>query len=139
MAERGRHDGGFTLIEIMVALAVFSLAVLALLRLENATIRGAAVLGDTVAADMVAQSVAVEAMTVARPPSPGIARGSDINGGRRWAWTRSVGAIGDGQVLRIDVAVHAPGATRTLARASMVRPASLPQPVPAPTPPARPA
>lgn len=30
-----RQEGGFTLIEIMVALAVFSLAVLALLRLED--------------------------------------------------------------------------------------------------------
>ncbi|WP_333994239.1 type IV pilus modification PilV family protein [Sphingomonas sp. 22R3R2A-7] len=35
-----RPERGFTLIEIMVALAVFSLAAMALVRLESATIRG---------------------------------------------------------------------------------------------------
>ena len=53
-----RAEGGFTLIEIMVALAVFSLAVLALLRLETATIRGARVLDDSLVAGIVARNVA---------------------------------------------------------------------------------
>jgi general secretion pathway protein I len=119
---RDREQRGFTLIEIMVALAVFSLAVLALLRLESATIRGAQILDTTVAAGMVAQSVAVDAMTSARPPVAGNQRGIDVNGGRRWAWTRNVGAIGDGQVMRIDVAVTDPRGGTVLARATMVRP-----------------
>ena len=121
MRERARQ-GGFTLIEIMVALAVFSLAALALLRLESATIRGAAILDSTVAAGMVAQSVAVDAMTSAQPPAAGSQRGSDANGGHRWAWTRNVSAIGDGQVMRIDVAVADPRGGSVLARATMVRP-----------------
>ena len=45
-----RDERGFTLIEIMVALAVFSLAALALVRLESATIRGAAILDETLVA-----------------------------------------------------------------------------------------
>jgi general secretion pathway protein I len=124
MRDRG-GETGFTLIEIMVALAVFSLAALALLRLESATIRGAAILDTTVAAAMVAQNVAVDAMTSVRPPAAGTARGNDVNGGRRWAWTRNVSAIGDGQVVRIDVAVSDPVGRSVLARATMVRPADV--------------
>jgi general secretion pathway protein I len=114
-------EDGFTLIEIMVALAVFSLAVLALLRLESATIRGAGILETSVAAAMVAQNVAADAMTTAQPPSAGKTGGSEVNGGRTWAWTRSVGSIGDGQVIRIDVAVSDPRGGAVLARAAMVR------------------
>ena len=121
-SSRRSAEHGFTLIEIMVALAVFSLAVLALLRLESATIRGAAILDQTVAADMVAQSVAVDAMTSAQPPVAGSTRGSEANGGRNWAWTRNVSAIGDGQVMRIDVAVADPRGGSVLARTTLVRP-----------------
>ena len=52
---RAETDRGFTLIEIMVALAVFSLAAMALVRLESATIRGASILDDTLVAQMVAR------------------------------------------------------------------------------------
>lgn len=96
---------GFTLIEMMVALAVFSLAALALIRLENATIRGAASLDTMVVAQMVARNVAVEAMTDARPPTLGLARGSERNGGRDWSWTRTTAPTADSRILRIDVTV----------------------------------
>ncbi len=60
---------------MMVALAVFSLAALALIRLEGATIRGTSILDSTLTAQMVARNVAIEAMTDAKPPTVGIARG----------------------------------------------------------------
>jgi len=126
MIERPR-DGGFTLIEIMVALAVFSLAALALLRLESATVRGAGILETGVAAGMVAQNVAIDAMTAAQPPAAGRERGSETNGGRTWAWTRAVSAIGDGQVMRIDVAVTDPRGGQVLARSTLVRPRDQPR------------
>ncbi|MEG3124726.1 type II secretion system minor pseudopilin GspI [Sphingomonas sp. GB1N7] len=102
--ERGREKG-FTLIEIMVALAVFSLAAMALIRLESATIRGAGILDSTLVAQMVARNVAFEAMTDARPPALGQAQGIERNGGRSWAWTRITKPTGDARILRINVAV----------------------------------
>ena len=60
---------GFTLIEMMVALAVFSLAALALIRLEGASFRGAATLDRVTMANIVARNVAVDALTDAKPPA----------------------------------------------------------------------
>ncbi|MDF2602745.1 type II secretion system minor pseudopilin GspI [Sphingomonas sp.] len=124
MAERGVRCGrsaGFTLIEVMVALAVFSLAALALIRLEGATIRSTALLGDTVIAQMVARNVAIDAVTAARPPALGRAAGVEENGGRAWRWVREVRPTGDARILRIDVAV-ADAQGRQLGRLTMIRP-----------------
>lgn len=120
---------GFTLIEIMVALAVLALAALALVRLEAATLRGAGFVDSVTLAQIVARNVAVEAMTDARPPTAGRVEGVEENGGRRWRWTREVRAVGDAGVLRIDVAVANGGGT-VLGRLTMVRP---PPPPPPPT------
>ena len=118
---RPRRDAGFTLIEAMVALAVFSLAALALIRLEGATVRGAAIIDRSLAAQMVARSVAIEAVTDARAPAAGRTQGAAVNGGQRWTWTRAVTPTGDPRIVRIDVAVAAAGG-QVLGRATLVRP-----------------
>lgn len=123
-APRCGGSAGFTLIEVMVALAVFSLAALALIRLEGATIRSTALLGDTVVAQMVARNVAIDAVTSARAPALGRAAGVEQNGGRAWRWVRDVRPTGDARILRIDVAV-ADAQGRPLGRLTMIRP---PQP-----------
>ena len=114
-------ERGFTLIEMMVALAVFSLAALALIRLEGATLRSTGILDETLTAQMVARNVAVEALTDAQPPAAGAANGNESNGGRSWSWTRRVTPLGDAGALRIDIAV-APEAGRPIARIMVVRP-----------------
>ena len=105
MVEPSPPAQGFTLIEMMVALAVFSLAALALIRLEGATIRGAGTLDTTLMAQTVARNVAFEALTDARAPTIGTATGIERNGGRAWGWTRVTQPTGDVRILRIDVTV----------------------------------
>ena len=122
VCEPMRAERGFTLIEIMVALAVFSLAAMALVRLENATIRGASILDETLVAQMVARNVAIDAVTAAQPPTAGRVTGVETNGGQAWTWTRQVSALGGSSVLRIDVAVADRTGTQ-LGRLTMVRPA----------------
>jgi len=125
-----RH-AGFTLIEVMVALVVFGLAAMALVRLEGATIRGAALVDRTLLAQAVARNVAVEAVTDPAAPSPGSTRGTEVNGGARWNWTRTAARLGDAGAVRIDVAV-ADTRGQVLGRATMVRPpdrAQSPDPV----------
>ena len=54
---------GFTLIEMLVALAIFSLAALALLRLEGATVKNTGLLQEQAVAQIVARNIAVETIT----------------------------------------------------------------------------
>lgn len=133
MAER---DNGFTLIEMMVALAVFSLAALALIRLEGASFRGAATVDRSLLAGIVARNVAVDALTSAKPPALGTAQGDEINGSRNWRWTRTVSPVGDGnRVFRVDVTVaDAAGVAGKLTVLRDNPPPPPPVPIPAPTP-----
>ncbi|MET4896478.1 type II secretion system minor pseudopilin GspI [Sphingomonadaceae bacterium jetA1] len=114
-------EAGFTLIEIMVALAVFSLAAMALIRLESATIRGASILDETLVAQMVVRNVAIAAVTDPQAPALGRTSGTEVNGGRSWKWTRVVSGTGDVRVVRIDVMVANAGGG-IVGRMTMVRP-----------------
>ena len=101
-ARSGRHclqsEAGFTLIEMLVALAIFSLAALALLRLGGATATNTASLADQAMAQIVARNLAVETLTDPQPPAFGSSQGNLVNGGRRWRWTRTVGRSPSGNV-----------------------------------------
>jgi len=101
MAERG----GFTLIEMLVALAVFSLAAMALLNLSGESTRSAQRVETRTLGGMVAENVAVEA-AVAPALAEGEGSGASDLGGRRWVWSRSVTATADPELLRIDVRVR---------------------------------
>jgi general secretion pathway protein J len=86
---RRSAEHGFTLIEMLVALAIFSLAALALLRLEGATVSTTARLREQVVAQIVARNIAVEALTDPAPPAFGTTGGEVTNGGRSWRWSRA--------------------------------------------------
>lgn len=125
---RRRHspdESGFSLIEMMVALAVFSLAAMALIRLEGAIIRSASSLDRTMMAQIVARNVAVETLTDARPPVTGASSGVEENGGQPWAWRRVATPLGDQGAVRVDVSVSDTGGT-TLGRLTVVRPPTRP-------------
>ncbi len=116
-----RKEQGFTLIEMLVALAIFSLAALALLRLEGATLSSTARIADRTIGQIVVRNLAVELLTDPRAPSVGEADGSIVNGGRNWAWRRTTQRTEDTRIVRIDLAVAddagRPAAALTLARA----------------------
>ncbi|MFC7379437.1 type II secretion system minor pseudopilin GspI [Brevundimonas sp. GCM10030266] len=114
MAERG----GFTLVEMLVALAVFSLAAMALLNLSGESTRSAQRVETRTLGGMVAENVAVEA-AVAPALGEGETTGASDLGGRRWQWTRAIVATEDPELLRIDVRVRdeeGQAAERTLFR-----------------------
>lgn len=99
------RKSGFTLIETLVALAIFSLAALALLRLEGATLLSTGLMSDRAVGQIVTHNLAVELMTDVRAPAIGDATGSVVNAGRTWTWTRSTKRTDDARIVRIDVAV----------------------------------
>ena len=103
------QPNGFTLIEMLVALAIFSLAALALLRLETATVATTARLEDQALAQIVARNIAVETITDPVPPAYGDARGSLVNAGRRWTWLRSTGRTPEPRIQQILIHVAREG------------------------------
>lgn len=100
-----RREQGFTLLEMLVALAVFSLAALALVRLQGVTLRTAADLDSKAMAQIVARNLMVEVQTDPAPPSLGSEEGEADNGGRRWRWTRQVKATDDKRLLQVELIV----------------------------------
>ena len=98
-------ERGFTLIEMLVALAIFSLAALALLRLGGATAANSARLQDQAIAQLVARNVAVETLTDPEPPPFGLLSGEAVNAGRRWMWTRTTARSPEARIQQIEIQV----------------------------------
>ena len=109
------RQAGFTLIEMLVGLAIFSLAALALLRLEGATVSNTGRLEEQAIAQIVARNIAVEAMTDPVAPAFGRTGGQVVNAGRAFAWTRDTGRSPEPRIQQIAIAV-----TGERAQASMV-------------------
>ena len=106
------QERGFTLIELMVALAVFAIAALTLLRMEGASISRTADLDQRLLREVVAQNLAAEWLTDPAPPTLGDSNGQTANLGRQFAYTRHVEKMSDAGVIRVVVAVRevTPGA-----------------------------
>jgi general secretion pathway protein I len=110
---KGREtERGFTLLEMLVALAVFSLAALALVRLQGVTLRTAADLDSKALGQIVARNLMAEVQSDPVPPSIGDEDGDVDNGGRRWHWSRTVKPTNDQRLLQVDLTVDGqPGAS----------------------------
>ena len=96
------------MIEVLVALAIFSLAALALLRLQGAALATTARLDERTLGEIVAQNLAVEAMITPRAPTFGATAGEETNGGRPWRWAQQVERSPDPRLQRIEIKVVAP-------------------------------
>ena len=96
---------GFTLIEMLVAMAVFSLAALALLNLAGENTRSASRVETRVLGGVIAENMAVQAFALPNPPAFGETRGQTPMAGRNWDWVQSVTQTAQPGVIRIDVTV----------------------------------
>ena len=113
-------ERGFTLIELMVALAIFSLVALTLLKLEGAILRNTGEIATQSIGQIVAHNLAVETIIDPRAPPLGKTDGVTDNGGRNWSWSRTTASTADARLVRVDIEVRdetgRPAALLTLAR-----------------------
>jgi general secretion pathway protein I len=112
-----RHTGGFTLIEVIIALFVIALGVGALLATLTASADSVAHLREKSLAEWIALNRISEVRLGARPRT-GTTAGSIEYAGRNWRWEQTVTDPGIAGILRIDVRVAgqvegAPAATAT--------------------------
>jgi general secretion pathway protein I len=117
------QQNGFTLLEIMVALAIFSLAALAMVRLQGYSVRSTSNLGDSGMAWQVARNVAVEILSNPAQPTLGETRGEEMNGGQNWRWTATASPTDDTRLVMVDIDVVGTGnAALRKARLTIARP-----------------
>ena len=104
MTDRRARRDGFTLVEMLVAMAVFGLSAMALLNLAGENTRSAARVEMRTLGGVVADNVAVEAV-VAPTLSDGVSTGQVSLAGRDWRWTRTVSPTEAADIQRVDVRV----------------------------------
>lgn len=105
-------EAGFTLIEMLVALSVFSIAALALLRLDGFAVATTADVEATTIAGLVVQNEAALAATDPGPVVRGRTMSSVSNGGRAFAVERTVTPTADQRLVRIDLVAVEQGSRR---------------------------
>ncbi|MGO1541864.1 MAG: type II secretion system minor pseudopilin GspI [Luteimonas sp.] len=116
-----RRSSGFTLLELLVALGVFSLVVLALLNLAGESTRTAVIVEERVLAGIVAENRAVEAAVEPLAELAAHGEGTEHLGDRDWHWTRALGGTDDEAIVRIDIAVYPAGSERIAAGTVLFR------------------
>lgn len=112
---------GFTLLETLVALGVFSLSALALLNLSGESARTAGILEERLLAGIVAENQMVAAMTAPGPAAPGKREGIDRQGGRDWRWSLDIAPSPDPSVMRLQIEVAQPGSRASAASLTYFR------------------
>ncbi|AKU49666.1 type II secretion system minor pseudopilin GspI [Xanthomonas arboricola] len=112
---------GFSLLELMVALAIFGMAVVGLLNLSGESTRTAAVLEERALAAVVAENQAIDAMLAPTAAAVAPANGQEMLGGRSWDWRRTSMPAGSTGIVRIQVQVRAAAQAQEIASLSVLR------------------
>ena len=114
-------DGGFTIVETLVALFVFAVAAVALMRMQTQSVDTFAQVETRALADIVAENQLVDAVAALQAPAVGVQEGETQLGGRSWRWRLDVMQTGDPSTLRLKASVFAAGAGALAAEVSAYR------------------
>nr|VFK58342.1 MAG: general secretion pathway protein I [Candidatus Kentron sp. TUN]VFK64360.1 MAG: general secretion pathway protein I [Candidatus Kentron sp. TUN]VFK67281.1 MAG: general secretion pathway protein I [Candidatus Kentron sp. TUN] len=98
-------DGGFTLIEVLVALGILTIVLGALIKGLAENTRNAAYLQDRMIAHWIAANTVTEIQLREDWPFPGTEQGSTTMAGREWYWTSRIAETDDPNLRRIHMEV----------------------------------
>ncbi|HVR82644.1 MAG TPA: type II secretion system minor pseudopilin GspI [Luteimonas sp.] len=104
---RSGRPAGFTLIEVLVALAIVSIALLAALRAAGQGTTNVDELRARLLAGWVAENLLAEQGARGDWPSLGIQRGTQREGGIEFTWREEVIATPNARFRRVDIRVFA--------------------------------
>jgi len=100
---------GFTLLEVLIALAIVAMSVGALLGTVTSSASNVIYLKDKTLAEWVALNRLAELRIDKNMPDPGKRKGNSVLGGMRWEWEEDVQELPVKGMWRVDVRSHATG------------------------------
>jgi general secretion pathway protein I len=106
MSARDAPPRGFTLIEVLVALAIVAVGMAAVLGALTSSADTIAYLRDKTFANWVALNQIAQVRLKGQTPAPGKSDGDSELGGRKWHWQQEVSATQLPGMVRIDVSVR---------------------------------
>jgi general secretion pathway protein I len=112
----GRAAGGFTLVEILVALLVLAIALTATARGLGAAIDTTAALRDRTLARWVAEDKLAEIELRKDWPALDVKEGDADMGGRAFHWRQETGVTPAARMRRVELSIFLPGEDAPLAR-----------------------
>jgi general secretion pathway protein I len=113
---RARRAAGFTLIEVMIALAVLAIALAAVMRTVGQSIDLTVDLRDRNIALWVAQNRLLTHQLQRDWPSTDTTEGKAEMGGREWRWREQVSTTPEAKLRRIEIEVQGATGEERLAR-----------------------
>lgn len=111
-----RLGAGFTLIEVLVALAILTIALSVVMHSMGQAIDLTANLRDRQVALWVAQNRLVQHQLQRDFPATDTTEGTTEMGGREWRWREQVSATPEAALRRIEIEVRTAGSPALLAR-----------------------
>ena len=101
-----KRFSGFTLLEVMVALAIIALGMAAVIKTVSTTTVNSSYLRDKTFANWVAQNQLAEIELSTTEPKKGFTDGDETLAGIKWYWTRKVDGTEDPDTNRIEITVR---------------------------------
>jgi general secretion pathway protein I len=111
---------GFSLIETMVALSVFSVAAMGLLSLNTQTVRFSSDLDKRLLAKTVADNIAVDTVTGKLEGVSPQTTGEEVQRGRTYVWTRTIEATPNQGLYSVRIRVSEADNETVLAQLSLL-------------------
>jgi general secretion pathway protein I len=114
-------QSGFTLVEVIAALGIFSISAIGLIHLSSETMIGAKQVDLRALAEIEASNRMADAMTLPPPLPSGVVAGAATQRGRTFDWNRTVSPTQQEGLYLIDVTVSAPETGQVLAHVQALR------------------